>query len=234
MEKVVYGVRRRDGADPDDFSERLTADVAPRLAVLGARCVEVLAVDAAAGFRVATGLMPLPDALLSGWVDSANAPLRAAYDEVVASVDPEWFGWVVTESVPLRGDAEAPGRAEGYAQLAFLRRPPEHALGAWLAHWHGTHTQVAIETQSTTRYVQNLVVRPLTASTPPVDAIVEEVFPVDAMTDPAVFFDAAGDPERQQANVDRLMASVAAFLDFATIDVVPMSRYLIGSGDSPC
>jgi hypothetical protein len=45
--------------------------------------------------------------------------------------------------------------------------------------------------------------------------------------------DAVGDPERQRANGERLMASVAAFLDFTTIDVAVMSRHLV-DGAPPC
>lgn len=239
MEKVVYCLGRPEGVEPDAFRESLLREAAPSLAELGVRDLEMHVVDsavaAAAGSRVSTGLMPMPDALLSCWVDSANAPLRASYDEVVAAVDPHWFGWVVSESVPLRGDATGPGRAQGYSQLAFLRRPEEHEMGAWLDHWHGTHTRVAMETQATTRYVQNLVVRPLTPTTPALTAIVEEVFPEAAMTDPDVFFDGQGVPDRQKANVDRLFASVGAFLDFAAVDVVPMSRYVDpGPRSKPC
>lgn len=237
MEKVVYCLRRPEDVEPDGFRDSLVAGVAPRLVESGMRGVEVhatdSAVDAASGSRIATGLMPLPDALVSGWVGSANAPLRSAYDEVVTAADPDWFGWVVSESVPLRGASTGPGRAEGYSQFAFLRRPSEHPFEEWLAHWHGIHTAVAIDTQATTRYVQNLVVRSLNERTPELTAIVEEVFPLAAMTDPAVFMDAVGDPERQRANGERLMASVAAFLDFATIDVAVMSRHLV-DGALPC
>jgi hypothetical protein len=229
MEKVVYCLRRREGEDPDAFRERLVAQVAPRLTALGATGVEVHAADSAvekaAGHRVESGLMLVPDALVSGWVASANAPLRAAYDDVVAAADPDWFGYVVSESVPLAGQDGGDSRADGYSQLAFLRRPDDTTVDEWFAHWHGTHTQVALETQATSRYVQNVVVRRLTPTTPDLAAIVEEVFPEAAMTDPDVFFDGQGDPGRQQANVERLFASVGAFLDFAAIDVVPMSRY---------
>lgn len=239
MEKVVYCLRRPEGESADAFRDRVVNRVAPEIWSHGMDDVEVhvsdSSVEPAAGYRVATGLMLLPDALISGWVPSANDPFRAPYDEVVTTVDPEWFGYVVSESLPLPGQDGGEGRATGYSQIAFLRRPQEKPFSEWIAHWHGTHTDVAMETQSTTRYVQNLVVRPLTEATPELAAIVEEVFPDEAMTDSAVFFDSVADPERQKANVDRLFASVGEFLDFAAVDVVPMSRYFNpGPRGQPC
>jgi hypothetical protein len=47
------------------------------------------------------------------------------------------------------------------------------------------------------------------------------------MTDPSVFFAAPGDVVRQKANIDALMSSVQAFLDFDLIDVVPTSEYAV-------
>jgi hypothetical protein len=54
----------------------------------------------------------------------------------------------------------------------------------------------AIEMQSTFGYVRNEVVRALTPDAPPWDAIVEENFPIGALHDPAVFYDAVGDPRK--------------------------------------
>ena len=99
-----------------------------------------------------------------------------------------------------------------------------------MSHWHDHHTQVAIDTQATSRYLQNLVVRPLTAGAPPCTAVVEEAFPEEAMTDQSVFFDAVGDDERLKSNADALMSSVMAFLEFDLIDVVPTSEYAVLPG----
>ena len=164
--------------------------------------------------------------MVSVWVDSANAPLRAPYDEVLREVDAGVVAYLVTESAPLPGDA-VDGRRPGYTQVSFLQRPERLDEQAWMEHWHGHHTQVAIDTQATSRYVQNQVVRPLTPGAPPCTAVVEETFPVEAMTDPSVFFDAVGDEARHKANGDALMESVMAFLDFDLIDVVPTSEYAV-------
>ena len=230
MEKVLYLLNAGGGTTGDALRERLVDDVAPRLLTAGAHQVQVnvmdSAVEAAAGARMRSGTGPCADAMVSLWVDSANGPLRAAYDEVLRYVDADVVAYLVTESAPLPGDPVG-GRRPGYTQVSFLQRPARLDEPAWLAHWHDHHTQVAIDTQATSRYIQNRVVRPLTPDAPPCTAVVEETFPEEAMTDQAVFFDAVGDEARRKANADALMTSVMEFLDFDLIDVVPTSEYTV-------
>ena len=230
MEKVLYLLNAGEGTSGDGLRELLVDDVAQRLLASGAHQVQVnvmdSGVDAATGSRLRSGTGSCPDAMVSLWVDSANAPLRAAYDEVLREVDADLVAYLVTESAPLPGDP-VEGRRPGYTQVSFLQRPERLDEQAWMDHWHHHHTQVAIDTQATNRYIQNLVVRPLTPGAPPCTAVVEETFPVEAMTDQSVFFDAVGDDERRKANADALMRSVMAFLDFDLIDVVPTSEYTV-------
>jgi hypothetical protein len=230
MEKVLYLLNSSEGTSGDGLREQLVDDLAPRLLTAGAHQVQVNVMDsgveAAAGARLRSGTGPCPDAMVSVWMDSANGPLRAAYDEVLQEVDVDLAAYLVTESAPLPSEP-VDGRRPGYTQVSFLQRPERLDEASWLAHWHDHHTQVAIDTQATSRYVQNFVVRPLTAGAPPCTAVVEETFPVEAMTDQSVFFDAVGDDARRTANADALMASVMAFLDFDLIDVVPTSEYSV-------
>lgn len=86
---------------------------------------------------------------------------------------------------------------------------------------------MAIDTQDNFLYVQNVVVRPLTHAAPVYDAIVEECFPDAAMTDPHAFFDAVGDADKLQRNVQAMMESCQRFIDFDKIDVLPSSQYVI-------
>jgi hypothetical protein len=230
VEKVVYLLSAGEGRSGDSMREQLVDDIAPRLLAAGAHQVQVNVMDsgveAAAGSRLRSGTGPCPDAMVSLWVDSANAPLRTGYDEVLREMDADLAAYLVTESAPLPGNP-VDGRRPGYTQVSFLQRPERVDVQAWMDHWHHHHTQVAIDTQATSRYVQNLVVRSLTPGTPPCTAVVEESFPEEAMTDQSVFFDAVGDDERRKANADTLMTSVMAFLDFDLIDVVPTSEYTV-------
>lgn len=229
MEKVIY-LLNPEGREGDLLRTQLVDDVGPQLLAAGAHAVQVNVMDAdveaAAASRLRSGSGPCPDAMVAVWVDSANAPLRSAYDGLLGEVDAGLAAYLVTESSPLPGEVVA-GRRPGYAQVSFLQRPERLDEPAWLRHWQDVHTQVAIDTQATSRYVQNFVVRPLTAGAPPCTAVVEECFPLAAMTDPSVFFDAVGDDVRRKANGDALMASVMAFLDFDLIDVVPTSEYVV-------
>ena len=96
----------------------------------------------------------------------------------------------------MRPPAVAPGqRAPGLANIALLRRPAELDEATWLQRWLGEHTAVAIATQSTFGYIQNYVVRGLTPDAPTVSAIVEELFPIEAVGSLHAFFGAADDAD---------------------------------------
>ena len=88
------------------------------------------------------------------------------------------------------------------------------------------HTPIAIRTQATFGYVQNIVEEALTPSSPEISAIVEELFPTTAMTDPHAFYGSGGDPAELDRRLTELMASVARFGADKGLDLVPTSRYL--------
>jgi hypothetical protein len=239
MEKVVYTLWRRAGENADEFCRRLRTEVAPRLLELGARAVQVNVADshvvAATGLYIVS-TRPQMEATLNLWVDTAIAKFRRRYDEVIEAAVGRMAAYLVTESQPIVNTRHPPvpgERTAGFSQLAFLKRPPRLTHEAWLDVWHNSHTQVAIDTQSTFLYVQNVVVRSLTHGVAVIDGIVEEGFPAGAMNDPQVFFDAVGDPEKLRTNVDAMMASCARFIDNSevdgrpVIDVVPTSQYVI-------
>ena len=93
--------------------------------------------------------------------------------------------------------------------------------------WHAVHRDVAVETQSTFSYVRNEIVRALTDRAPDWAAIVEESFPIEALSDPKVWYDCDTDEEYQRRLV-RMIGSVKAFLDLADMESIPMSQYDLG------
>jgi hypothetical protein len=231
MEKVIYLLWRDPALAAEDHALHLRADLAPRLKQAGASRLRInlddAAVQPAAGLRQAHW-QPQPSALLQLWVDSASDRSRGPLDRLVAAHSQRHAAYLVTESQPLHNTLHPPrpgGRTEGWSQIALLQRPVALGYAAWIDVWLNAHTQVARETQSHFEYVQNVVARPLTAQAPPVDAIVEECFPAAAMTDPRVFFDAAGDEAKFQRNLERMMASVQRFIDMEHIEVIPTSQY---------
>lgn len=136
-------------------------------------------------------------------------------------------GWEVATTEPLVPPAGAAGqRAEGLANVALIRRRADIDDAEFVRRWQGDHTEVAIRTQSTTGYAQHRVVRGLEPGTPVVHAIVEETFPLAAMTDLHEFYGSGGDDEELGRRMREMMESVARFADDSRIDVVPSSRYV--------
>lgn len=234
MEKVIYVLWTSPDAPADTALRQGLADaLRPVLPALGRPAVQVNLADAevapADGSRQTTPVGPIAG-MVSVWLHTANPQTRLPLDDAVEAVPGvlRCAAYLVTESEPLRTAVEPAreqGRTPGYTQLAFLRRPAHLDQAAWLDRWLAHHTDVAIRTQSTVRYVQNVVARPLTAGAPWFDGIVEETFPAEAMTDPSVFFDAVDDPERLERHITEMVESCATFLDVADLDVVPTSEH---------
>ncbi len=234
MEKIIYLLWRDPQLSGEEFGIRLRTGLADRLLSLGARGLQVNVADAAAApgepLRQ-SNTKPQIEAMLSLWVDSAVQQFRLPFDEAIAAAVPRMAAYLVTESQPIRNVLHPPvpgERTAGFSQVAVLRRPSRLTYEAWLEIWHNCHTQIAIDTQSTFLYIQNVVVRPLSYGAPVYDAVVEECFPAEAMNNPYVFFDAAdGDEKKFQSNLQAMMESVQRFIDLDKIDVVPTSQYVI-------
>lgn len=231
MEKIICLLWRREGEGRAAFNARCLQDLPPLLGSAGASNLRLNLEDAisarGAHLRQTRGGVH-HDAVVQFWMPSAHSSFRGGVDAALTGVSARWSGWVVAEStvIPNVAHPALPGeRTLGWAQMAFLTVPDGMFHDDWLARWQGDHTQVAVDTQANFEYVQNLVVRKITADAPPYAAIVEECFPVEALSDPAVFFDAVDDPAKLKANIDRMMESCRWFIDQGTIDVIPTSQY---------
>lgn len=117
-------------------------------------------------------------------------------------------------------------RAEALANVAVLRRPAELDRAEWLRRWMVEHTGVAIRTQATSGYVQNVVREALTPGAPRIDGFVEELFAPAAVTDLHAFYGSGGDPAELDRRIAELMTSVARFGADRDLDLVPTGRYL--------
>jgi hypothetical protein len=136
-------------------------------------------------------------------------------------------GWEVTERRPIEPPETWDGsRADALANIALLRRPDELSHEEWLHRWLVDHTRVAIATQGTFGYVQNVVVAPLMPDAPAVAALVEELFPPAATTDLHAFYGSGGSDAELTDRMERMMSSVARFGADRGLDLVPTSRYL--------
>ena len=233
MEKVIVALRRPD--TDDEWVARLCGPVASALLNLDLPGVTLNLRDGAVSDSVMnlTTLDQPVQGFVSLWtqqyygaeIDEALRRLRAESNDVAA--------YLVTESVPMPPPESPPGeRAAGVANMALLRRPAELDEQTWLRRWHHDHTPVAIATQSTFGYVQNCVVRPLTAGAPPLSAIVEELFPIEAVGSLHAFFGAADDADLAD-RLSKMVASTAAFGANVDVDTVPTGRYVFRNPFGP-
>ena len=226
MEKVLVTLRSAQAGD--DWVDALCGPVATALLDLDLPGLTVNMRDAPVrdSLMTLTTLDPPVQGLVSLWTDQHYGPQLHAALEILQPHAQLLSAYLVTESVPLRPPASPPGvRAPGLANIALLRRPPEMDEATWLTRWQRHHTPVAIATQSTFGYVQNYVVRPLTPDAPAVSAVVEELFPIEAVGSLHAFFGAADDADLAD-RMGKMIVSTSAFGANVNIDTVPTGRYV--------
>lgn len=255
MEKLVYLLWPKPSeAEPGNaFREALLSGLPGRLHALGVRQLKISVTDAdvAAGAALHLGA-EAPRALVSFWLECARE--RGPVEMLLRRASARLAGYLVAESQPLilppdRTDP-ASGRASGTTATSTStsiaergRRSPGFSLvggiepaegvskETFFEIWESRHVQVAIETQSTFSYVRNEVARALTPDAPPWLGVVEEGFPVEALSDPRAFYDVFDAPSPDEAtkrfnrNLKRMVDSCAAFLSLEKVDSHPMSEY---------
>jgi hypothetical protein len=230
MEKVMYVVWKPDGVPVQDFRAELLGPTARTLIAHGARGLAVNLADERTLRGATYSQMERPMTGTVGvWMDTAlnRAPVEAA----LAGVTERLVGYLALESMPIVNTKHVapPGeRTPGLYTVAFLERPAFLTYDAWLEQWQGHHTRVAIETQRTFLYIQNVLVRALTPNAPPWTAIVEEAFPPEAATDPMMFY-AADTPDELAKQQGRMVESCQRFIDFSQLESHPFSAYVLKS-----
>lgn len=230
MEKLIYALWRDEGRPRDAFNAALLGEVADAIAP-HVRALRINVRDD----RLPQGSNPVfvvtepqMEAAVQLWVDTAYPPARAPIEAALATVASRIEGWLVAESTPLPNRLHPPGQpTEGFSQVVFIEKPDALDHETWRRNWQDGHTEVAIVTQSNFEYVQNLVVRPVTDPAGPYAAIVEECFPIAAITDKQLYYDAAGDPAKLAANEAAMLESCARFIGAQGCDCIPMRQYEI-------
>jgi hypothetical protein len=226
MEKVIAVLMAADR--DEEWCERQRGQIAELILRLGIRGLTVNVRDAAVhhSLMTLTVLDPPVAAVVSMWTHQCYGDQIASALTLLEMECDHLAAYLVTESIPLRAPLELGRRTTGLANIALLRRPAELDYATWLHRWQHDHTPVAIETQSTFGYTQNAVVRALTPNAPEFAGIVEELFPIEAITDLKAFFGAADDADLQH-RLGRMVASTSAFGANENIDTVPTSRYVL-------
>jgi hypothetical protein len=229
VEKIVTVLWKPAEMGKQEFADALLHNAAPEMIGLGAHrlkvCVEDDHVD---GDALRMNPAPPPkSAMVSYWVECSEdrGPLEAVLARHAASL----ASFLVVESQPIVNTEHiaAPGeRTPGMVQVTGIVRKAGLDYDEFIRIWQEEQRPCAIETQSTFQYVRNEIVRPLSGSAPPWAAIVEEAFPIEAMSDPYVFFDAVGDDEKFSANIGRMVDTVARMLEMDQTDVTITSEYV--------
>ena len=227
MEKLavlLFDEGDRPGAE---LRDALREKAVPALRAAGASEITLHVQDdeVAAGTPLRKSDPPIR-AMVSFWLGDSDD--RGPCEEALAAHARRIAGYLVAESRPMDHRPPKGERTPGMCQVTCIAKLPDLAYDEFTRIWHEDHKQVAIETQSTTGYVRNEFVRALTPGAP--DgwiAIVEETFPIGALTDPKVFYDASSD-EELKANLDRMMTSCNRFLDMGPLEFTHMSEYYLG------
>lgn len=226
----MYLLWKTETENRQRFSDNILQKLAPQLAATGAPGVQINVVDEAirpAEHMLINSALPRYYAMVSLWLETAN--IRRPLESLLATHAMRIAGYLVTECCPLANTQHRVGKGQrtpGFSQLALLQRPSRLSPQQWLSTWLDSHTEVALHTQSTFLYRQNVVRRPITESAPACDGIVEEGFPAAAMTSQQVFYAANNSPARCAEHQKSMFESCARFIDFDKIDVCPTSEYV--------
>ncbi len=126
---------------------------------------------------------------------------------------------VVTEHVVMPyKDQKGITAIEGSLQVATFKFNQQHSHHEHLNYWRNEHAAIACDLQTTLAYTQNYV------AADNIDAVVEELFPVAALTNPLLYF-AAEDKQQLKANMATLIASSNKFIDMSSLNVSHLQAY---------
>jgi hypothetical protein len=232
MEKLCYAVSRSADEDAEGVASWLHGEVGPCLAdddlVLGGR---VLA-ESPEGVAMRVGAGPdglLLAGLVAVWVDTYQD--REALEELLADGPAaRWEGWLVSESLP-QGPPAAPTvgeRSPGLTTVTLLDKRAGLDEAEFYRLWHEVHRITTAEVHPFTLYSRNEVVRALTPGARPLRGIVyESTATVEDTLDPQRFFGSFGDDELFKANVKRVLSETTAFIDYDSMETVPMHDVVV-------
>lgn len=231
MEKIVTLLWRPDSQTPQAYADTLLLKAAPRLRELGAHKLKVCVEDdsVAAGSKLRMNPIGPPKAAMVGyWVECAQD--RGDLERVLSEASASLASYLVVESKPtpnLQHPSTGNGaRTEGFSQVTCITPKEGLTYDEFIRIWHTEQRPCATETQSTFGYVRNEIVRRLVGEAPPWAAVVEELFPIGALEDPRVFYDAVGDEAKFRTNLKRMIDTVQTFLKMDATDVTAMSEHV--------
>ncbi len=231
MEKLIYVIWKDPEEDPAAFRDKLLGAPCTALRSQGAKKLAVSLVDEHVEYGLGSRITSMENPIagfISFWLDTHLG--RAPCEEIIQGASSRAAGYLVLESTPIvntTSRAALGARTPGINTIGFLKVPEWMSYDEWREVWQGSHTQVAIETQSTFLYIQNVVVRALTEDAPLWAAFVEEGFPKQSPLDPHVFYASGGSQEKLEENLGRMITSVQRFIELPELESHLFSQYII-------
>ena len=236
MEKLCTALWRAGDTDPQELAAWVQAELVPHLqsaAEVRGATVHVESADPAhQAFRHGTGTDGrLLAGLLSVWLDSyQDSPELARLLERAPVV--QSASYLVCESVPQAyGDVMTWPEGEtspGLSIVTMLDKPAGTDEKVFYSYWHELHRVTTAECHPFASYVRNEVARAVTDGAPRYRGIVTESSPdVQDFLDPHRFYVSGGDRDQLKANQRRVVEETSVFIDFATIQVAPMTETVV-------
>jgi len=164
---------------------------------------------------------------------------QQACEEILRSAGFRLAGYLVEESIYTEyggnrhsqpRDWPDGQRSPGVVAVTLMERPARLSREEWIRRWHGRQSPVSEAMQPRTRYIRNVVLRPLTPDAPPYEGIVEEAWPsARHATNPFLFYGAGRNPLKLMWNMAVMLRSVIHFLELTRIRTTMTSEYILKS-----
>lgn len=236
MMKILIVVWDVDALTRTRRRERLLHEVAPKLLEEGVAGLSMQIADEQAAVP-SPNPFPLffdrPTGLVSLWSDGCEESLL----DIVRAAGFRVEAYGVRESIytDYGGNQHAEPRnwpdgerSPGVVAVSFLVRPKRFATQeAWVERWFSTMSPISETIQPRTRYVRNVVERPITDNLPGWEGIVEECWPsTQHVTDPDLFYGASGLWQRL-SNQWTIASTVMGFTHISQVCTIMTSEYLL-------
>jgi hypothetical protein len=239
LRKLVYLLWAPAAMGPAERRRLLLEACAPRLLAAGARRLQMNIDDEHAAVRSPAPPPPFERpfcAQVNAWVSDLEE--RVPLEDVLRGAGFSLAGYLVEEQVQTDyGGNEHAGprdwpdgqRSPGILTVTCMERPRRLSRDEWLRRWHERQSPVSEAMQPRSRYVRNVVERPLTPGAPAFEGIAEEAWPsFRHLSNPFLFY-GARNPLELVKNVAIMLYHVASFLTLWRIRTVTMSEYFLRS-----
>lgn len=239
MEKLIYLVWDRPSNDPAARRMQVLDRIVPAMVAAGATDISVHLRD---DRTTIDGPAPAPPselplvAAISVWLAAHDR--REGVETPLGDLGVRRSGYLVTESTWCEyGDNERRGprdwpngdRSPGVTTFSLIHRNPRLDARTFRELWYGHQSPMSEAVQPRWRYIRNTVCHPVTAGAPPLDGIVVEGWPSEAVVaDHLAFHGGADDPALGEENLRVMLDSVDQLFSLDRLRSVAMSEYLFG------